>query len=31
MADVSRLRDLMVERLGDDVLVTGLVTWPEVD
>jgi diaminohydroxyphosphoribosylaminopyrimidine deaminase/5-amino-6-(5-phosphoribosylamino)uracil reductase len=29
MADASRLRDVSIERLGDDVLMSGLVTWPE--
>jgi diaminohydroxyphosphoribosylaminopyrimidine deaminase/5-amino-6-(5-phosphoribosylamino)uracil reductase len=29
MADAVRLRELAVERLGDDVLVTGYPVWPE--
>jgi diaminohydroxyphosphoribosylaminopyrimidine deaminase/5-amino-6-(5-phosphoribosylamino)uracil reductase len=29
MADAVRLRDITVERLGDDVLVTGYPVWPE--
>jgi diaminohydroxyphosphoribosylaminopyrimidine deaminase/5-amino-6-(5-phosphoribosylamino)uracil reductase len=29
MADAVRLRDVHVERLGEDVLVDGLVVWPE--
>jgi diaminohydroxyphosphoribosylaminopyrimidine deaminase/5-amino-6-(5-phosphoribosylamino)uracil reductase len=31
MADAVRLRDLRVERLGDDVLFDGLVVWPDGD
>lgn len=31
MADVSRLRDVSVERLGDDVLISGLLVWPELE
>lgn len=30
MRDAVRLRDLTVERLGDDVLFTGYPVWPEV-
>ena len=29
MADAVRLRDITVERLGEDVLVTGYPVWPE--
>jgi diaminohydroxyphosphoribosylaminopyrimidine deaminase/5-amino-6-(5-phosphoribosylamino)uracil reductase len=29
MADAVRLRDVRVERLGGDILVDGLVVWPE--
>jgi len=29
MADAVRLRDVRVERLGEDVLFDGLVVWPE--
>lgn len=29
MADAAQLRDVTVERLGSDVLVSGLVAWPE--
>ncbi len=29
MADAVRLREVSVERLGDDILVNGLVVWPE--
>ena len=28
MADAVRLRDLTVERLGEDLLVTGYPVWP---
>lgn len=28
MADAPRLRDVTVERLGDDTLISGLVEWP---
>jgi diaminohydroxyphosphoribosylaminopyrimidine deaminase / 5-amino-6-(5-phosphoribosylamino)uracil reductase len=29
MGDAPRLRDLTVERLGDDVLIAGVPTWPD--
>ncbi len=29
MADAVRLRDMTVERLGEDILVTGYPVWPE--
>jgi diaminohydroxyphosphoribosylaminopyrimidine deaminase/5-amino-6-(5-phosphoribosylamino)uracil reductase len=29
MADALRLREVTVERLGDDILVTGYPTYPE--
>jgi diaminohydroxyphosphoribosylaminopyrimidine deaminase/5-amino-6-(5-phosphoribosylamino)uracil reductase len=29
MADAPRLRDITLERLGEDVLVTGYPVWPE--
>ena len=29
MRDAVRLRDITVERLGDDILVTGYPVWPE--
>jgi len=29
MRDAVRLRDMTVERLGDDILVTGYPVWPE--
>jgi diaminohydroxyphosphoribosylaminopyrimidine deaminase/5-amino-6-(5-phosphoribosylamino)uracil reductase len=29
MVDAPRLRDISVERLGDDTLISGLVVWPE--
>jgi diaminohydroxyphosphoribosylaminopyrimidine deaminase/5-amino-6-(5-phosphoribosylamino)uracil reductase len=31
MADAVRLRDITVNRLGDDVLVTGYPIWPETE
>jgi diaminohydroxyphosphoribosylaminopyrimidine deaminase/5-amino-6-(5-phosphoribosylamino)uracil reductase len=31
MADVSRLRDVTVERFGDDTMISGLVVWPDVE
>ncbi len=31
MADVPRLRDVTVERLGDDTMISGLVVWPEAE
>jgi diaminohydroxyphosphoribosylaminopyrimidine deaminase/5-amino-6-(5-phosphoribosylamino)uracil reductase len=30
MADAVRLRDVRIARLGDDVLLDGLVVWPDV-
>jgi len=29
MADAARLREMTVERLGEDILVTGYPVWPE--
>jgi hypothetical protein len=29
MADALRLREVTVERLGEDILVTGYVQYPE--
>ena len=31
MADAPRLRNVEVERLGDDVLITGVPIWPDVE
>lgn len=31
MADAPRLRDIEVERLGDDTLITGVPVWPSTD
>ena len=31
MVDAPRLREVTVERLGDDTLISGLIDWPEVE
>lgn len=31
MADAPRLRDVTVERFGDDTLISGLPVWPDLD
>lgn len=31
MADAPRLREVTVERLGDDTLISGLPVWPDTD
>ncbi|MCC7186925.1 MAG: bifunctional diaminohydroxyphosphoribosylaminopyrimidine deaminase/5-amino-6-(5-phosphoribosylamino)uracil reductase RibD, partial [Acidobacteria bacterium] len=31
MADAPRLRDVSVERFGDDTMISGLPVWPDLD
>jgi diaminohydroxyphosphoribosylaminopyrimidine deaminase/5-amino-6-(5-phosphoribosylamino)uracil reductase len=31
MADAPRLRDVTVERFGDDMMISGLPVWPDLD
>ena len=31
MAEAPRLRDVTVERLGEDTLISGIPVWPDAD